>query len=209
MYYAFEKRNTPFFATTVLSSLSPIPHIHTHLELIYLTEGQSSVTADNATMLLRAGDLFLSFPNQIHYYDGASVKGVLIIVSPELFPELSEIFSSKLPASPIIKKELLPHDIYELLNRICTCRNAAETLRKIAANGYMQGLLAELIGSMTLMDTQSRQDNVREILIYCIAHYKEDLSLDVLAEELHLSKFYISHIFTHLCNPRTGVVRNL
>ena len=196
MYYKFEKRTTPFFATTSLSSLSPIPHIHPHLELIYLTEGQNTVTADSTTQLLRAGDLYLAFPNQIHYYDGKSAKGVLIIVAPELFPDLFDIFSSKLPKNPIIQKEFLPSDIYSQLERICTYWNAPGVLYKIAANGYMQGLLAELLDRMDLVDTQNNQDNVREILVYCIAHYKEVLTLDALAEALHLSKFYISHIFS-------------
>ena len=200
MYYKFEKRTTPFFATTSLSSLSPIPHIHPHLELIYLTEGQNTVTADDATQLLRAGDLYLSFPNQIHYYDGAPAKGILIIVAPELFPDLSDIFNSKLPKSPVIRKEQLPSDIFEQLKRICSCRNTPDTLYKIAANGYMQGLLAELIGRMTLSDMQNSTDNVREILVYCLAHYKEALSLDMLAQALHLSKFHISHIFSDRLN---------
>jgi len=37
--------------------------------------------------------------------------------------------------------------------------------------------------------------SLQSILNYCHQHYNEKLSLEVLAKELDLSKFYISHIF--------------
>ena len=200
MYYKFEKRSVPFFATTTLKNLSPIPHIHAHLELVYLYNGQSHATADNRTDLLNPGDLYLSFPNQIHYYSGVAVEGILIIIAPELFPDLMETFNTKLPQNPIIKKEHLPVDICQQLQKICEYINSPEKLNRIAANGYMQGLLAELITKMPLLDIENNHDSVRDILVYCLENYKEPLSLNHLAQELHLSKYYISHIFTDRLN---------
>ena len=196
MYYEFEKRKNPVSARECVWTLSPIPHIHPHLELIYLTEGSAYATADHHTELLNPGDLYLAFPNQIHYYDAVPVNGILVIVSPELFPDLLDIFNCKLPDSPIIRREHLPPDAYAQLQRICRCVKAADKLSKTAANGYLQGLLAELLGQMTLLDIENSHDSVRSILVYCLENYQESLSLDRLARELHLSKYYISHVFT-------------
>ena len=195
MSYQFEKRNSSFTARECHWTLSPIPHIHQHIELIYLTEGHSYATADNTTELLCPGDIYLSFPNQIHYYDAAPVNGILVIVEPDLFPDLLDIFSSKLPQSPIIKKENLPANVYSQLQKICTCIKSADHLQRIAATGYMQGLLAEFVGRMSLQDIDNNHDSVREILTYCLENYKTQISLEILSQELHLSKFYISHIF--------------
>jgi len=200
MYYEFEKRKNPVSARECVWTLSPIPHIHPHLELIYLTEGSAFATADHRTELLNPGDLYLAFPNQIHYYDAVPVNGILVIVSPELFPDLLDIFNCKLPDSPIIRREHLPPDAYAQLQRICRCVKAADKLSKTAANGYLQGLLAELLGQMTLLDIENSHDSVRSILVYCLENYKESLSLDRLARELHLSKYYISHVFTDRLN---------
>lgn len=196
MYYTFEKRKTPFAARECVWTLSPIPHIHPHLELIYLTEGSGYAIADNHTEILNPGDLYFAFPNQIHYYEAVPVNGILVIVAPELFPDLMEIFVSKLPESPIIRKECLPKDIYSQLQKICDYNSSTDKLGKISANGYLQGLLAELLKNMTLINVESSHDSVRDILIYCLENYKEPLSLAHLAQELHLSKYYISHIFS-------------
>ena len=196
MYYKFEKRSKPFTARECLWTLSPIPHIHPHLELIYLTEGSGRAIADNYTEILNPGDLYFAFPNQIHYYDAVPVNGILVVVAPELFPDLMDIFSNKLPKNPIIRKESLPTDTYSQLQKICDCIQSADTMGKIAATGYLQGLLAELLTKMTLLDIENNHDSVRDILVYCLENYKEPLTLDHLAQELHLSKYYISHIFT-------------
>ena len=48
---------------------------------------------------------------------------------------------------------------------------------------------------MTLADSPGDQDTVKNILKYCMENYTEPLSLELLSKELHLNKYYISHIF--------------
>jgi len=43
MSYKYEHRQRPFFVSNRFRSLSPTPHFHTHLELIYLFEGTGTV----------------------------------------------------------------------------------------------------------------------------------------------------------------------
>lgn len=199
MYYEFEKRNSPFFATTI-HSLSPVPHIHPHLELIYLIRGESVAVADNQTVPFCAGELYISFPNQIHYYQAAPIEGILIIVAAELFPDLLDVFRKNIPIHPIICKDQLPPDIRQRMETICRCINAAEPLQHIAANGYMQSLLAELLTVLPMTNLQNDHNSVTNVLLYCLEHYREPLSLDILAQQLHLNKYYISHIFMERLN---------
>ena len=46
-----------------------IPHLHRELELICLLEGDVIAYADSVRYELHAGDIFLTFPNQIHSYE--------------------------------------------------------------------------------------------------------------------------------------------
>ena len=64
MLYQIKNRSVPL-STGNFTGLSTIPHIHSHLELIYMEEGSSVATVDNKDFLIEKGDLFLSFPNQI------------------------------------------------------------------------------------------------------------------------------------------------
>lgn len=194
--YKFEQRENAFLASNRFKDLWPVPHLHPHIELIYLLEGQGSGTADQKTEPLGPGDMFLSFSNQIHYFYVAPAKGYIFIVSPELFPDLKDIFLSKIPASPVIGRDALPCDIAARLDKIFRCANSQNRLERIAANGLMQALLAELLGLTELSDVNVNYDSVKKLLLFCSEHYRESLTLEVLAKELHLSRDYISHIFS-------------
>ena len=196
MSYKYEHRQRPFFVSNRFRSLSPIPHFHTHLELIYLFEGTGTATVDCVAYPLSPGDIFLSFPNQVHYFDVSPARGYVFIVSPDLIPDLRSIMLSKTPQTPIIARSDLPDRIADRLVDIFRCANNQSPLSLVAANGYMQALLAELLQIIPLSDTDVKPDSVRQVLLYCSEHYTQPLSLEILSRELHLSADYISHIFS-------------
>ncbi len=197
MLYQFENRDKskPLFAD-YFEWLTPLPHIHPHLELIYMSKGSSIAVLDNKSFLMEQGDLFLSFPNQIHSYgDCSDVSGHLIIFTPDFFPDLKKIFQTKIPLSPIIKGNRLSSGTSKILDHIVAKNSSSLPYEKIAAKGYLLGLLGELLPLMSLRSTPEDEDSFKKILIYCSQHYAESLSLDLLSKELHLNKYYISHIF--------------
>lgn len=200
MLYQIENRNTPI-STGIFTGLSTIPHIHSHLELIYMEEGSSMATVDNKDFLIEKGDLFLSFPNQIHYYhDRSTVSGYLFIFSPDLFKDFKEIFQTQVPYSPIIKCNQLPLDLRSRLKKIKNKNRSESNFEKIAAKGYLLTLLAELLPLMTLVATPTDHDSIKSVLTYCSENYTEPLTLELISKELHLNKYYISHIFNERMN---------
>ena len=48
--------------------LAPLPHLHKELELIYVRRGASKAVVNNKSYDLTSGDIFLTFPYQVHYY---------------------------------------------------------------------------------------------------------------------------------------------
>lgn len=200
MRYQVEKRSSAFTASPT-HGLSPLPHIHPHLEMIYASAGSSITTLDNQEFLLEDGDLFLSFPNQIHfYYDKSPVDGYMVIFSPDMFKDLKEDFHNKRPTSPVIKREKLPSDIRERLVLI-TEKNASDSpYDRICAKGHLLALLGELIPLMDLSAVSADHDSIKNLMNYCSENYTETLTLDSVSKELHLSKYYISHIFKERMN---------
>ena len=200
MAYYIETRTSPC-STTQFNGLTLLPHLHTQLEMIYLEEGSSIATADYREFPLEKGDLFLAFPNQIHFYhDQEPCAGHLVIFSHDFFREIKDIFQNKVPVSPVIKSHQLPPDIKERLNLIMTKNNSDAPFDKITAKGYLLALLGELLPLMNLEPSSSGHDSIKNILTYCAEHYTEQLSLDVLSKELHLNKYYISHLFKERMN---------
>lgn len=196
MSYTFEQRPTAFHAGNRFKKLWVVPHLHTHIELICLLEGEGTVTVDRQTQPIKPGDVFLSFPNQIHNFHVDPAKGFIFIVTPDLFPDLNDVFMSRVPVRPVIEKERLPDGVAERVEEIFRCATAEDRLQNIAANGLLQALLAQLLGIMELTDVTSSYDSVRKVLEFCSEHYREPLTLEVLAQQLHLSGDYISHMFS-------------
>lgn len=195
MVYKIENRDQDFSAGPI-RGLSTHPHLHTHMELVYITEGSSVATVDHKEFLIETGDLLLTFPNQVHYYhDRSKTGGIILIFSPDLFKDLRELFQNKVPVSPLLKKEQMTFDTKGRLKRILKKIQSADAFDRIAAKGYLLALLAELLPLMTLIPNKSDQDSIKRLLQYCSENYTEPLTLDSISSNLHLNKYYISHIF--------------
>ncbi|MBE6978375.1 MAG: AraC family transcriptional regulator [Ruminococcaceae bacterium] len=195
MLYNFEVRQSPFSATHI-TGLSPKPHIHPHLELIYIRSGSSRASVDGREHLLEQGDLILTFPNQIHFYNDISpVDGTMFIVLPQLFEDLRDLFSRCVPISPVIKHCQLSENAADQIQEIFRLANSSQQLESIAARGLFLALLAGVLQKMEMTPVESDHDTVKNILIYCMAHYLEPLNLETVSDHLHLSKYYISRIF--------------
>ena len=63
-----------------------IPHLHRELELICLLEGDVIAYADSVRYELHAGDIFLTFPNQIHSYEKVTHETHVDFISNIFFP---------------------------------------------------------------------------------------------------------------------------
>ena len=186
--------------------LSPLPHLHKELELIYVRSGAGKAVVNSKTYDLKTGDLFLAFPYQVHYY-------------PESAP--GEYYVHAFPASVLVTMADTVNG-NELLNNVFHPEETslvAEYLRRIIrAEGsycvsqrcaYLTLIMAELLPQCKLLSlSKSSGMTLRRILEYCARHYSEDLSLDTLAEQLHLNKYYISHSINKQLNMRISTFIN-
>ncbi len=200
MSYHIEMRKVAFTAQNT-KHLLPIPHIHTNLEMVYLTKGQSIVTLDHKQYNLEAGDIFLAFPNQLHFYEDQSpIEGYLIIFMPEILQEYKELFQTKIPAVPIWKDTQIPMDVGNCLEKSKQKLETSSSIDYATAKGYLLTLVGEMLSLTELIDKPGDQDTIKKLLTYCNENYTKPLTLDYLAKELYLNKYYISHIFRQRLN---------
>lgn len=196
MLYQIENRKKVISAS-YFQHLIPIPHIHSHLELIYMEKGRSIVFVDNEELLIEEGDLFMAFPNQIHYYQDCSpVNGYLLIFAVDLFKEFRELFLSQRPRIPILKSnQLSASDINGLLAEIEKNNKRETFFDKTAAKGYLLALLSKILPLFEMISASFSHDSIKSVLTYCSENYMEPITLERVAEELDLNKYYVSHIF--------------
>lgn len=195
MLYQFEQRKSTFTAGGI-SGLVSNPHIHPHLELIYLMEGSAIAHADTGSFLLEAGGLFLSFPNQIHFYHVQKpVRGYMMIFSPDLIQDFKKTFEKQVPVDSVLPVAQLPTDLAEQIQKIVAAFQSELPLKEVIMKGYLMAILAAILPEFTMTEATATQDTVKALLNYCIDNYTEPLSLDKISQELHLSKYYICHVF--------------
>ncbi len=177
------------------------PHLHREIEMVFFWGGKAVAYTDSARVELEAGDLFITFPNQIHYYespDPNSENYHLFIVNSDIIPELSDRFYNRIPDSPVVKgigNQPLFRETVEAMFEASRQKKMpyAATMR----NGYLQALLSRILPQLSLTEPLLGDTGaLRSIVSYCTAHFAENLSLSVLEDELHLNKYYISHLFS-------------
>lgn len=194
----YENKPAPVTAT-IGNHLSPAAHLHNHLELVYLLEGQSYAFADEKQYEMHAGDVFLAFPNQVHGYpkmgDGTA-KNILLIFSPSVCSEFKTLFRHNTPTSSLVPAKDIDAEILLLAQKILAEQQNKAPYFEPVTRGYLIALLGKLFCSMEFRE-EKKSDGIllKDLLNYCNAHYTEPLSLDLLASELSTGKHYISHIF--------------
>ncbi len=199
----YEKRRMDFFYLDALHGTRPLAcgnHMHQHIEVVYMKQGRSGALVESVPCEIGSDSLFIAFPNQLHAYEGRERQEYhLLIVNPTLFPELSGIFSGYLPTSPLLKEvssypELLT--LIELIAAEAKKPEGDERVKDAALRGLGLAFFSALFRVLPMeKKTGTQSDAMRRILEYCAQNYREPLSLERLGETLHMSKYYISHLF--------------
>ena len=180
-------------------SIQCLPHLHRELELICLLEGEVVAYADSARCVLRGGDIFLAFPNQIHSYEKrAEETHVGLIFKPDLVPEMMEIFTMGLPQSPVVPGAANHPRIRYLIDALMeTHEHDGFAYLSELRRGYLLALCAELLPLLKVVKLPAGDsESLRTIVSFCTQNFSENLSLSLLEEKLHLNKYYISHLFS-------------
>ncbi|MBO4309199.1 MAG: AraC family transcriptional regulator [Clostridia bacterium] len=183
------------------SKLQFLPHLHRELELVLYLGGETDAYADSVRYRLTAGDLFLTFPNQIHsYITYAPEEYIIIIVKPEIMPELIDVFNMAIPDSAVLHGAATDPVIRTLAERLIRFEQEKQNNQPYAKqllHGYLLALFSEILSRMRIKRVSvGDSDTLRAIVSFCSRNFSANLSLSVLEENLHLNKYYISHLFS-------------
>ena len=184
-----------------ITQLWPNTHLHPQLELICLEEGSCEAVVDHRRYRVEAGQILTVFPNQLHaYFEKTPAKGYVVILTAELFPELHELLQGKLPKDPVISTESTGMDVTKLLANIRSKLKQGSALGETVAKGWLLALLGEICSQMDFADKSGEAATVKRILHYCMEHYTEPFTLEDMARDLYVSKYYICHVFRQRFN---------
>ena len=178
--------------TRMLSdALGSTVHLHKELEVIYVINGKAVAYADNNSYLINNGDIFITFPNQIHYYDTLK-KGsyIVLIFSPDIIYGIGSEISQSKP-----DKNFIPADSLQLSQIFKSINSAGGKYENIAISGYINVMMSLILPKLNLKtDSAENTSAFYSVIDFCSRNFKDDITLDYVAESLHLSKYYISRL---------------
>lgn len=179
--------------------LSPIPHIHREVEIIYVENGSATAFSNEKFDHIDTGDLFISFPNQVHYYKYSKTgKYHLLYFSPDIIFGFKHIFFEQYPTHSTIKVK----DTEQILNLFRNLSNDYGKYTETAHIGIVNEIIAIIMNYFQLSPRINSEDaTLSQITKFCEENYAEDVTLTNLSEKLNLNKFYISH----LLNQKLGL----
>lgn len=189
----YEYKTAPVSIQRGTKRLTNLPHLHDEIELVYVLKGSTVAYADQTVCEIGKGELYISFPNQIHYYNSAENSlFYVLIVTPKLFYGKRELLSGSVP----LENHITLDENDKIAEYIETIVGLPEESDISDYTGYLNLLLPRILGKLSLKPSVNGEDStLRSILEFCTANYSEDLSLEYVAEHLHLSRFHISRLF--------------
>lgn len=186
------------FSAYMGSRLDFGPHLHGHVELVGMLEGCTAGYVESRRYEIKPRDVFIVFPNQIHFYESCMDEQYMILLfPPDMLDKFSYLFNQKVPADALLKGALDDPEIYYSMCAIMRMYGQDNTpFMQMQIKGHFLILLGRLFERLKLVETDPRElQTVNLILNYCIRHYNERLLLEDVAQALHINKYYISHLF--------------
>jgi len=174
------------------------PHVHNYTELFYIIGGQGKFSIDDELFPVSANQLVIVNPNIAHTevsYDAHPLEYIVVgIEGLELSVDSNHGGRFCMFTFPQNNKPLtcMQNILQEMQNR--------KPYHQTLCHAYMEILVVQLMrdASISAVPMPSEPVNNRQcaaVRRYIDKHYKEPLTLDLLAEKASVNKFYLAHTY--------------
>lgn len=175
-----------------------VPHTHNHIELFYITGGNGQFLIEDQLYPVNANHLIIINPNVTHTEVSLNAQPLEYIVLGIEGIELA--ISDNSNGRFCILDHFESAQIHSCLRNILREMEMKNTGYEDVCQAFMEILIIRLMRSTNLAVPTEPQvitgnKQCAAVRRYIDLHFKEPLSLDQLAEEVHMNKYYLSHAF--------------
>ena len=180
-------------------------HHHDFYEVYLFLSGSVEYTVEGRNYTLMSGDILLIDPMELHRPKVAPDKAyerIVLWINADYMDEISE------PDCNVRRCFEGGHNLYRgknsapgyLMRQLSEAYDAKMTGTSLYTKGLFYQLMAELLrmteGASQADDTSSEPELVTQVLAYIRDHYRDELTLESLAEHFFFSKYHLSHLFS-------------
>jgi len=175
-----------------------VPHTHNHLELFYIVGGKGQFLIQDQLYAVNSNNLVIINPNVTHTEVSLNAQPLEYIVLGIEGIELATSNSSNGQFNILDHFESV--EISSCLRNILREMEQKNTGYEDVCQAYMEILIIRLMRNTALSVATEPQvisgnRQCAAVKRYIDLHFKESLTLDQLAEDAHMNKYYLSHAF--------------
>lgn len=200
----YQDRKNAFNSFVSVNNTYP-RHLHEHIEILCVLEGEIEATIENNTYVMTKGDIYMIFPNISHSLITKNKSLTHIIITSNIYYDdyANELKHYK-PESPILHNRTYDKEIEYIFEKILEHKENARINK-----GYVNVLIGLLLEKMTLVkrDVNIENDILIKALNYVDNNFTKNITLIEMSKELGVNKYYLSHIFSQNlnCNFRSYI----
>ena len=175
-----------------------VPHTHNHMELFYIVGGKGQFLIQDQLYAVNVNNLVIINPNVLHTEVGLNAHPLEYIVLGIEGLELTdrERFNGQFAILDHFESVAISGCLRNILREMEQKNTGYEDV----CQAYMEILIIRLMRNTALAvltEPQITAGNRQCAAVrrYIDLHFKEPLTLDQLAEEAHMNKYYLSHTF--------------
>lgn len=188
-------------------------HHHDFFEVYFFLNGRVSFKVEGRSYHLESGDLLLINPQELHQPDidtDTLYERIVLWIDRSYMAALCSMAGTDLMAcfdndapghtNLLRPSKLARAALSQLLDRL-TKEYYSDELGSFA---YAQGLLTQFMVEVNRLarasvhrEKREEPDLVTQVLAYIGTHYSENITLESLAAEFYVSKYHLSHEFSH------------
>ena len=201
--FILEDLDKPFlwYTTDFIKSL---PHLHYHLEIMYVITGCTTICIDSQEYTLQSGDIAVISPYQIHYSVDSHAKVAFFIFTPDTLIHMKDKLTRNILINPHIKNNTLSNLAVETLNTVITTR-LSDTIC-YASNTTVIGMLYILLTDIFEKNELKQHilgkdiESFKPVFKYIDENYTKKISLTSAAKALGFNYYYLSRLFSRYLN---------
>lgn len=188
MFYQLEHIGTvDYFKKETGENFNYPLHLHQSFELIFLKDGEMTVTVNDTPYVLKTGEGLLIFPNQIHSIHSNNSQHTLFIFSPHIIQSFFAEKSGKLPKN---NRFALPESYVQLLEGLSLKSS------KYEIKGALYMLCALFESQAEYYDsTSDGKDALSKILIFIEQNFQTSCAVLDIAKGTSYHAEYVSRTF--------------
>ncbi|MDO4563515.1 MAG: AraC family transcriptional regulator [Clostridia bacterium] len=194
-------------------------HLHRYYEFLLFLKGDAAYMIENCEYRASDGDLFITRPGELHSIAFTSPRQYVrhfIQISESYFPEnefdflwrLRESGGGKISAQAAKKYDVEDH-FNAVKENIAFPRPESRAVIRAHVTLLLDKVNSILLTSLPNRDDLVYSDKVENARKYINENLEKNFSLDKMAGDMHVSKYYLCHLFRGECGMTIKEYQNL